>query len=69
MSPTLTRDQKLIMERAAKYRLPAIYEWREQVEGGGLMSYGGSTASCLLRFARHRAAICATFFQENVPGV
>jgi putative ABC transport system substrate-binding protein len=33
MSPTLTRDQKLIIGRAAKYRLPAIYEWREQVEG------------------------------------
>jgi ABC-type uncharacterized transport system substrate-binding protein len=42
MSPTLTRDRKLIIERAAKYRLPAIYEWREQVEVGGLMSYGGS---------------------------
>jgi putative ABC transport system substrate-binding protein len=42
MSPTLSRDRKQIIERAAKYRLPAIYEWREQVEVGGLMSYGGS---------------------------
>jgi putative ABC transport system substrate-binding protein len=42
MSPTLTRDRTRIIERAAKYRLPAIYEWREQAEVGGLMSYGGS---------------------------
>jgi putative ABC transport system substrate-binding protein len=44
MSPVLTRDRKQIIERAAKYRLPAIYEWREHVEEGGLMSYGGSIA-------------------------
>ena len=37
MSPTLTRDRKQIIDRAAKYRLPAIYEWREHVEVGGLM--------------------------------
>jgi ABC-type uncharacterized transport system substrate-binding protein len=42
MSPVFTRDRKQIIERAAKYRLPAIYEWREHVEVGGLMSYGGS---------------------------
>ena len=42
MSPILTRDRKQIIDRAAKYRLPAIYEWREHVEEGGLMSYGGS---------------------------
>ena len=41
MSPVLTRDRKDIIERAVKYRLPAIYEWREFVEVGGLMSYGG----------------------------
>jgi putative tryptophan/tyrosine transport system substrate-binding protein len=42
MSPVFTRDRKQIIERAAKYRLPAIYEWREHVEVGGLMSYGAS---------------------------
>src|SRR5262249_30747862 len=41
-SATLNRDRKQIIERAAKYRLPAIYDLREYVEGGGLMSYGGS---------------------------
>jgi putative tryptophan/tyrosine transport system substrate-binding protein len=41
-SPVFTRDRKAIIDRAAKHRLPAIYEWREHVELGGLMSYGGN---------------------------
>ena len=32
------RDRKEIIELAAKYRLPAIYEWPRQVNEGGLMS-------------------------------
>jgi len=36
------RDQKKIIDLAAKYRLPAIYEWPQQVQNGGLMSYGAS---------------------------
>jgi putative tryptophan/tyrosine transport system substrate-binding protein len=27
---------------AAEYRLPAIYQWKEHAEAGGLMSYGAS---------------------------
>jgi putative ABC transport system substrate-binding protein len=51
MSPVLTRDRKDIIERAAKYRLPAIYEWREFVEVGGLMSYGSSIIDLTRRAA------------------
>jgi putative ABC transport system substrate-binding protein len=36
-------DQHAIIELARKHRLPAIYEWPEQVEEGGLMSYGSSS--------------------------
>jgi putative tryptophan/tyrosine transport system substrate-binding protein len=41
-SPTFMQDRKRIIDLVAKHRLPAIYEWAEQVEDGGLMSYGSS---------------------------
>ena len=41
-SPFLASLYKDIIDRAAEYRLPAIYQWREHVEAGGLMSYGPS---------------------------
>ena len=41
-SPVLFADRKPIIELAARHRLPAIYEWREHVEQGGLMAYGSS---------------------------
>jgi putative ABC transport system substrate-binding protein len=34
------RDRKQIIDLAARYKLPAMYEWPEQVEDGGLMAYG-----------------------------
>jgi putative tryptophan/tyrosine transport system substrate-binding protein len=39
-SPLLFGYSKTIIGLAAKHRLPAIYEWREAVEAGGLASYG-----------------------------
>ena len=47
-TPSLARDGKRIIEQAAKHKLPAMYEWPEQVEDGGLMSYG-STQNALFR--------------------
>ena len=41
----LNSDRTQIIERAARYRLPAMYEWREQVEVGGLMAYGSSVVA------------------------
>jgi putative ABC transport system substrate-binding protein len=44
-STTLNRDRMQIIERAARYRLPAMYDWREHVEVGGLMAYGSSVVA------------------------
>jgi len=43
------RDRKPIIALAAKHRLPAIYEWPEQVEDGGLMSYGPTSLNAIYR--------------------
>jgi len=49
--PTVARDRKQIIERAAKYRLPTIHDASEYAEGGGLMSYGGSILDTSRRVA------------------
>jgi putative ABC transport system substrate-binding protein len=41
-SPLLSSLQQPIMDLAASHRLPAIYQWREHAEAGGLISYGPS---------------------------
>jgi putative ABC transport system substrate-binding protein len=38
------RDRKPIIELAERYRLPAMYEWPDQVREGGLMAYGANQA-------------------------
>jgi putative ABC transport system substrate-binding protein len=45
------QDRQRIVELAAKHHLPAVYQFREFVEAGGLMSYGPNLAE---RY--HRAA-------------
>jgi len=38
--PILDPQRREVVELASKSRLPAIYEGAEEVEAGGLMSYG-----------------------------
>jgi putative tryptophan/tyrosine transport system substrate-binding protein len=44
-SPFLASLFREIIELSAEYRLPAIYQWKEHVEAGGLLSYGPSLAA------------------------
>jgi putative ABC transport system substrate-binding protein len=39
-SPLLFANRNVIIERAAAMRLPAIYQWPEMAEEGGLIGYG-----------------------------
>jgi len=50
-SVLLSTDLTQIIRLAAKHRLPTIYDWREQVEAGGLMAYGGSISGTTRRIA------------------
>ncbi len=47
------RARMRILEFAAKRRLPAMYEWREYVESGGLMAYGVNVKDLLRRAATY----------------
>jgi putative ABC transport system substrate-binding protein len=38
--PYYTGRRALVIDPAVQLRLPAIYEWREFAEAGGVMSYG-----------------------------
>ncbi len=42
LSPLLNSNQKRVVDLAAKHRLPAIYARPDNVDSGGLMSYGPS---------------------------
>jgi putative ABC transport system substrate-binding protein len=50
-SPLIVFQRKRIAELALKARLPAIYDDREFVEAGGLMSYGANLADAYRRAA------------------
>jgi len=63
-SPYFMRDRKQIIALTAKHRLPGMYEWPEQVEDGGLMSYG-ATQSALVQRA---AAYIDRIFKGAKPG-
>ena len=52
-SPQLNRDRARIIALAAKHRMPAIYQWREQAEEGGLMAYGSSVSGLSRRMAHY----------------
>jgi putative ABC transport system substrate-binding protein len=51
VTPMFNVQRKHIIERAEKHRLPAIYEWREFVRSGGLISYGADVTDIYRRAA------------------
>jgi putative tryptophan/tyrosine transport system substrate-binding protein len=44
-SPFLASLYREIIVQSADYRIPAIYQWKEHVEAGGLVSFGPSLAA------------------------
>jgi len=58
------RDRNPIIELTATHRLPAIYEWPQQVKDGGLMSYGANDTEMY----RQVAVYVDRIFKGAVPG-
>jgi putative ABC transport system substrate-binding protein len=52
-SPIFGAQHRTLVALAAKYRLPAIYEFRDYVAAGGLMSYGPSITAMFRGAATH----------------
>ena len=51
VNPMFNVQRRLIIERAEKHRLPAMYEWKEFVRSGGLISYGADVQDIYRRAA------------------
>jgi putative ABC transport system substrate-binding protein len=49
--PFLNSRREQLVALAARYTVPAIYEWRESVAAGGLISYGPSLAGVFRQLA------------------
>src|SRR5262249_51877318 len=47
------QHRRLIAELATASRLPSMFTWRENVEAGGLMSYGNEVAGTFRRSATY----------------
>ena len=52
-SPFLNAHRRLLVNLAARYHLPAMYEFREYVQDGGLVSYGVSLPDMYRRAASY----------------
>jgi putative ABC transport system substrate-binding protein len=52
-SPFFNVHRRQLIDLAARHRLPAVYEFREYVLDGGLMSYGPSITEMLRRSASY----------------
>jgi len=66
-SRTLDADRKIVMDRSAALRLPAIYQWPEAAEEGGLAAYGPRYAKMLRQLARQVVQILRGAKPADIP--
>jgi putative ABC transport system substrate-binding protein len=65
--PTMVGHRKLIVEAAARHRLPAVYALRSFVSAGGLMSYGISIPELFRQAAGYVDRILRGDRPEDLP--
>ena len=56
-NPLFNAQRKRLVDLAARYAVPAMYEWREFAAAGGLMSYGTSVTNGYRQAGIYVAAI------------
>ena len=66
-SALLNANRSLIFKRAAELRLPAIYEWPEMAEEGGLIAYGARSTGILRQAARMVVKVLRGVKPADIP--
>ena len=66
-SPMLFLNRRVIIERAGKLRLPAVYQWPETAEEGGLLGYGPRFVDVFRQRARMVAKILSGTKPADLP--
>jgi putative tryptophan/tyrosine transport system substrate-binding protein len=66
-SPIFFANQRLIIERTAALKLPAIYQWPEIAEAGGLGGYGPRITGVFRERARQPAKILRGAKPADIP--
>jgi putative ABC transport system substrate-binding protein len=66
-SPLLSSLYREIIDLAAEKRLPAIYQWREHAEAGGLASYGPNLAEMFRQLGVMAAKVLAGANPSEMP--
>ncbi len=67
-APLFSFNRRIVIARIAVQRLPAIYEWPEMAEDGGLIGYGPSITSIYRQVARLVGKVLRGASPEDLPG-
>ena len=66
-SPDLNANRRIILDRTAALRLPAMYQWPETAEEGGLAAYGPSGATINRMRARQVVKVLRGAKPADIP--
>ena len=66
-APLFSINRRLVIERAAALGLPAIYEWAEMAEEGGLIAYGARLTLLYRQLARLIVKVLRGVKPEDIP--
>jgi putative ABC transport system substrate-binding protein len=65
--PLFSDNRRIIFETAMALRLPAIYEWAEMAEEGGLIAYGARNTEIYRQRARMVVKILSDTKPADIP--
>jgi putative ABC transport system substrate-binding protein len=66
-APLFSFNRRIVIERAAALGLPAIYEWPEMAEDGGLLGYGPRLNSIYRQLARLLVKVLRGAKPQDLP--